>query len=183
MLLLPDGVKIGAADAVTISAPIAWATVNNDLAGAMADQPVEVCTDRSFVGTVATKTLKVGLNIGHQQNIYYGTYSLTRNLRYRMAYWFNGGVAASDANGWPTTLTQDSVIAPMIADQTPNGVDATRTPTPEGLYAVGWGVSGGSTAACSLVGFGDSDVAERHGPGQPGRDRRPRARQGIQLQA
>jgi hypothetical protein len=162
MILLPDNVKVGSMDVVTISAPISWATVANDFAGAMDGQSVEVCTDRSFVGTPddGPRTLKVGLNMNHQQNIYYGIYSLTKNIRFRSTWWFNGGVAETDANGWPTKLTQDTVTTILVTSLPENAIDATGTAMPEGLYAVGWGVSGGSRATCSLA-TGDADVTER----------------------
>lgn len=167
MLMLAADVNVKASDAVTLSAPLAWATVPDDFADAISDFAAEVCTGRSWIGTESVQpTLRLGLNIG--DGTYWDNSSVVKNLRVKMGYWFNGGVTEVDNRGFPAKLDRDTVIAPLISDDGVNGLDATGIPTPEGLYAVGWGLSGGSTAACSLIGFGDSDVTERTDLANPG---------------
>ena len=158
VLLLPRGVKVERDDTLTLSAPQAWATVKNDFCEAMDKQPIEVCTGRSFVGTEAMRpTLKIGLNYGHLVTPFWGTYSLQKNLRFRIQRWDNG-VNGFDARGFPTSMNAETADATFIADNNQNGIDNTGTPTPEGLYAVGWGRS--SPVECSIVSQ-DAEVTER----------------------
>lgn len=168
VLLLPEGVGIGQGDAVTLSAPEAWATVSNDFCVAMEGQPIEVCTGRSFVGTDSMeRTLKLGFNFGHLITPYWGVNAITKNLRVRIQRW-EGGVTGADANWYPTRLSQESADAFFIEDNSKNGIDGTGVPTPEGLYAVGWGRS--SPVVCSIVSR-DADVTERVDLANPGNSR------------
>ena len=139
VLFLPREVKVERDDTLTLSAPQAWATVKNDFCEAMDDQPIEVCTGRSFVGTEAIRpTLKIGLNFGHLVTPYWGTFSLQKNLRFRIQRW-DHGVNGYDARGFPASMNAETADAFFIADNNQNGIDNTGTPAPEGLDAVGWG--------------------------------------------
>ena len=55
-------------------------------------------------------------------------------------------------------MNAETADATFIQDGNNNGIDGTGTPTPEGLYAVGWGRA--SPVECSLVSQ-DADVTER----------------------
>ncbi len=115
VLFLPRDVKVERDDTLTLSAPQAWATVKNDFCEAMDNQPIEVCTGRSFVGTEAMRpTLKIGVNYGHLVTPFWGTFSLQKNLRFRIQSWTNG-VNGSDARGFPTSMNADMADAFFIA--------------------------------------------------------------------
>ena len=165
MILLPPGVSVEQGDKVTLSAPQAWATVKNDFAEAMEEQPIEVCTGRSFVGTDAMdRTLKAGVNYGHLATPFWSTYALPKNLARRILRWFSGVVGA-DKDWVPTKLSEDSVEADFISTGNKNGLDNTGVPIPEGLYAVGWGRS--SPVECAIT-SPDAVVTERADMANPG---------------
>ncbi len=167
LVLLPAGVKVRHDDTATITAPQAWATVPGDFARAMTDQPMEVCTDRSYTGTRVdgSNTLRVGTQIGHGGVPWWGTYTCFKNLLTRIQRW-EGGVDGADGNWYPTSMNKDSADAKFIQPLSGNGLDSTGVPVPEGLYAVGWGATTASTT-CSVV-SPDADVTERTDLANPG---------------
>lgn len=160
MLFLPDSIAVETGDTVSLSAPMAWASVANDFAEALDRSPVAIHAGRSWVTTDTFKpTLKIGMNFGHQQVPTYGTYGITRDMRVRGTSW-EVGVTGWDANGFPAKLDRDTVATTILYDTNSSVIDETGTPTPEGLYAVGWGRNAPSEVECSLA-SDNATVTER----------------------